>query len=238
MQDPRTDSRAGAQLENRIGTTLRELAHEFGNLLFPLQMILELQAHAAPLSPDELGRILRGHIDELGVLTTRFRWVGRCLGGRMETHCTAIPCADLVQSALEACRFPRTGGHAIRIDLDAAPDTIHADRELLQQALAELVDNAIRFTPAGTGIRIAVARQGDGVEFVVSDSGPGIAPELRSQVFEPFISGSSRLDIAAGQLGCGLAIVRRIADIHSGTAELRSSAAAGSQFAVRIPVEA
>ena len=236
MDTPRQESEAGVPLEKRVGVTLRELAHEFGNLLFPLQMVLELQAHSAPLSPDELGRILRGHIGELSVLTTRFRWIGRCLSGRTEPGYSDLRGDELISAALQACRFPNTAGHIIRTDVTAAPQTIHADRELLQQALSELLDNALRYSKSGTEIETAIRSHGDTVEFVVRDKGTGVAPELQSRLFQPFVSGTPKLDLTTGQLGCGLAIVRCVAVVHRGEAELRQSSSAGSEFVLRIPL--
>lgn len=220
--------------QHRIGAVLRELAHEFGNLVFPLQMILELQERSASLDPQELKQILRGHVTEMMTLTTRFRLIGRCLSDRLEAYRTHGRCDELVQAALELCRVPRTAGHRVQFDLAAAPAAIGGDRELLQQAVAELIENSLRFTPGGTTIDVAVRQDGRDVEFAVRDDGPGIAPQLQSQVFEPFVFGSPKLDLMTGQLGCGLTLVRCIACAHDGSAELRRSSPAGTEFVLRV----
>lgn len=226
-----------ARQRHRIGAVLRELAHEFGNLVFPLQMILELQERAASLNPQELREILRAHVAEMMTLTTRFRLIGRCLSNRLEPYLSTMRCDEVLRDAAELCRVPRTAGHHLQFHLDAAPAEIRGDRELLQQAVAELIENALRFTPSGTTIDVTVQQDGRDVEFVVGDDGPGIAPELQPQVFEPFVFGSPKLDLMTGQLGCGLTLVRCIACAHHGSAELRTSSPSGSQFALRVAVD-
>lgn len=233
----RDDGDDEARQRHRIGAVLRELAHEFGNLVFPLQMIVELQERAAPLKPEELRQLLQGHITELMTLTTRFRLIGRCLSNRLEPYFTVTRCDELVRPAVELCRVPRTAGHHFQFDLAGAPTEIRCDRELLEQAVAELIENAVRFTPAGSTIDVVVQQHGREVEFVVSDDGPGIAPALQPQVFEPFVFGSSKLDFQTGQLGCGLTLARCIASAHHGTVELRRSSSSGSQFVLRVAVD-
>jgi signal transduction histidine kinase len=212
------------------------LAHEFGNLSFPLQMILELQARSNPLSEQEVNQILRSHVAELTTITTRFRWIGRCLSGRMAPCFGEVRPVELLRGAIDASqRRPSTGGHAINSDLSAAPGVIWADRDLLQQALAELLGNAVRFTPVGGRIDVTIKRENDSVELLVCDHGPGVATELQSRIFEPFVHGGTKFDIGAGQLGCGLALVKRIAAVHRGSVELRRSSADGSEFALCLP---
>jgi len=224
-------------LEQRLGLVLRELAHEFGNLVFPLQMAMELQERSGRLTAAELSEILRAHIAELTIITRRFQRIGRCFSQRLDLDFIVTRPADIVAAAtgdlrpaLDAC------GHSLRTELSGAPATIEADPDLLQQALHELLENAIRFTPSGGRIEVIVEQHGDDVEFLVRDNGPGIAAEMQSTVFEPFVHGGTKLDIGAGRFGCGLTLVARVAAAHAGRAELRQSSNGGSEFALSIPV--
>lgn len=228
-----------SEFEQRLGEALRELAHEFGNLIFPLQMMLELQSRAHALDPQEVTQILQGHVAELTRITLRLRWIGRCLSGRIEPSFEGLSPKELLAAVLQneriAARAPQDRVH---VELASAPARFGGDADLLQQALVELVDNALRFGAAGGKVEVTALRRGDSVEILVRDHGPGIAPELQQKMFEPFVHGVSRLDIASGQLGCGLAIVKRVAAIHGGRAELRRSSAEGSEFALCIPAVA
>jgi signal transduction histidine kinase len=225
------------KLEHRLGLVLRELAHEFGNLIFPLQMVMELQERSGKLTVAELSEILRAHIGELTIITRRFQRIGRCFSQRLEPEFITTRPADIVaaatgdlRAALDAC------GHSLRTDLSGARANFQADPDLLQQALNELLENAIRFTPSGGRIEVIVQQRGAEVEFLVRDNGRGITPELRPTVFEPFVHGGTKLDIGAGRFGCGLALVARVAWVHGGRAELRQSSNEGSEFAICIPI--
>jgi signal transduction histidine kinase len=227
-----------AGLERRVGQFLRELAHELGNLAFPLQMILDLQGRSKQLSPDELQAALQGHISELLAMTRRFQRIGRCIAGGIEPQFDAVRATDVVHGAVDDCR-PVLDERGLRLHLELA-DTraaIYADRELLQLAVAELIDNSARFSPPGGRVDVAVARSGGFVEFQVCDSGPGIAPELAPHVFELFTHGRQRLDFASGRVGGGLTIVQRIAAAHRGSAEVRRSSPDGTEVVICVPAE-
>jgi signal transduction histidine kinase len=226
------------ELERRVGQFLRELAHELGNLAFPLQMILDLQSRSRPLSPEELHTALHGHMLELLALTRRFQRIGRCISGCIEPQFDAARVADIVHGAVHECRHALDERrHTLHQELSEAVTTVRADPELLQQALSELLDNAARFSSAGGRIDVVVERRGRSVEFLVRDSGPGFPPELRPHVFGLFAHGGPKLDFSAGRLGCGLTLVQRIAAAHGGSAGIRRSEADGSELVVCVPAE-
>jgi signal transduction histidine kinase len=223
--------------EHRVGLVLRELAHEFGNLIFPLQMVMELQERSGKLTVAELNEILRSHIGELTTITRRFQRIGRCFSGKLEMEIEPVSPSRIVQAAADEARAALNAcGHSLHCEASAAPATVEADLDLMQQALCELLDNAVRFTPSGGRIEMIAHQQNGDVEFLVRDNGRGIAPELQPVVFEPFVYGGTKLDIGAGRFGCGLTLVDRIARSHGGHAELRQSSSAGSEFAICIPV--
>lgn len=120
---------------------------------------------------------------------------------------------------------------------------VRADPRWLRHALAALLSNAVRFTPDGGRVRVA-ARVADGwAEIAVSDTGIGIAPEHRAELFEPFsgvggdllLHGSGRFAFGARGLGLGLATVRGIVEAHGGTVIAASAPGRGSCFTVRLP---
>jgi two-component system OmpR family sensor kinase len=114
---------------------------------------------------------------------------------------------------------------------------VRADEDLLRRMILNLLDNAIKYTPAGGDVSITCGSVRDGYELSVTDSGPGIPAEMQSRVFERFFRANrarSRTDADSGA-GLGLSIARWIAEAHLGRIELVRSDATGSKFTVRIP---
>jgi signal transduction histidine kinase len=118
---------------------------------------------------------------------------------------------------------------------DVVPAVVTGDSLALGRALLNLVDNAVRYTPAGGKVEVS-SRPGDGwVEISVQDTGPGIAPADAERVFQPFV----RLDPGGTGdregTGLGLAIARSVVTAHGGTLTLASTPGAGSRFTIRLP---
>jgi two-component system OmpR family sensor kinase len=114
---------------------------------------------------------------------------------------------------------------------------VHADEDLLRRMILNLLDNAIKYTPAGGNVSVTCGSVSDGYELSVTDTGPGIPAEMQSRVFERFFRADrarSRTG-ADGGAGLGLSIARWIAEAHLGRIELVRSDATGSKFTVRIP---
>src|SRR5690606_34200367 len=108
---------------------------------------------------------------------------------------------------------------------------------LIERALANLLDNALRVTPPGGRVLVRALRGGGGIRLEVADSGPGVLPEDQPRVFERFYQ-SSRHREQRGSSGLGLAIVKRVAELHGGQAGLRSEPGHGSTFFIELPLAA
>jgi signal transduction histidine kinase/CheY-like chemotaxis protein len=123
-----------------------------------------------------------------------------------------------------------------RILLEARPAWIVADRARIEQVIANLLDNANRFTPAEGRIRLRVATVADHAVIEVSDEGAGIDPALIDTIFKPFAQAPQGPDRSHGGLGLGLAVVRRLAEMHGGTVTAASPGLGkGATFTVRLP---
>lgn len=120
-----------------------------------------------------------------------------------------------------------TSGVALVTQIDA-PATISADKDLLREAVANLVDNAVRVSPRGADVKLRVAHGSGGPSIDVIDSGPGIEEERLAGLFERF----QRSDSGSG---LGLAIARRVVERHGGTIRVRSERGAGSTFTIELP---
>jgi heavy metal sensor kinase len=117
----------------------------------------------------------------------------------------------------------------------------HGDEDLLRQMILNLVDNAIKYTPAGGVIRLSLTRESDNYVISVSDTGPGIPPEAQSRVFDRFYRANTERphsEEAVGDgTGLGLAIARWIAQAHDGALELARSDHRGTTFIIRFPAQ-
>jgi PAS domain S-box-containing protein len=132
----------------------------------------------------------------------------------------------------------RTSGRLERHQVTASIKSawVDADRARLEQVLSNLLDNAVKFTPAGKQISVAVEQQDDWAVLHVADEGEGLAPESAERMFDLFVQGERGLDRAAGGLGVGLALVKRLTELHGGTVSASSAGRGhGATFTVRLP---
>jgi signal transduction histidine kinase len=140
--------------------------------------------------------------------------------------------ADVVRSALAACDPEATGkGLAVRTQLNGAGDAECSPR--LTRVLQNLLQNAIRHTPADGTVWIEARTHEKGVEVVVEDSGEGMSAEAMERVFDPFWRGDSARTGEGS--GLGLALAKRIVDALGGEISVESEPAHGSRFAVLLP---
>ena len=138
--------------------------------------------------------------------------------------------AEVVTDAV-AELSPVAEGHHLSVETE--PALVAGNKDDLHRLVLNLLENAVRHTPAGTHIRVATASDSREAVLVVEDDGPGIAPEIEQRVFERFVRGCG--DGGRGS-GLGLAIVRAVAEAQGGSVSLtRCNAAGGTRFAVRIP---
>ena len=113
--------------------------------------------------------------------------------------------------------------------------TIAAKHTLIEQACRNLIENAIRYCPEGSRIHLAIQRGEKEVRIVISDNGPGIAPEHQQRIFERFFRVDKSRDRQNGGSGLGLSIVKHIAILHKGSIEVDSALGHGARFTLRLP---
>jgi len=161
--------------------------------------------------------------------------LSRAMSGKILLARRPVDMASLVGACLDTFRATgRTAGY--RIDVDLAPAWVDGDPTRLEQIATNLIDNALKYTPAGGSIDIRIAAEDDEVLLTVSDTGVGIAPDLLPHVFDVFVQGTISLDRAQGGLGIGLSLVRRLVELHGGSVSATSAGGgAGSAFIIRLP---
>jgi len=211
-----------------LGTMLGGVAHEVRNPLAGIRSTAQLWRRG--IEPDEASiDLLIAEVDRLdGIVTQLLRF------SRSRSLKTAP--IDLNAVVAEAARLvepeARERGVACRVELHPHPPPIEADAEALLQVLRNLTRNALEVVPEGGSIRLATrpARGGREVEAVVADTGPGLDPETRRHLFEPFFT------THADGVGLGLAIAREIALAHGGDLKAEeSSPGQGAVFVLTIP---
>ena len=152
-----------------------------------------------------------------------------------ETHPEPIALGELADDVVQ--RFASRAAEAgLKLEVDY-PDGLpltRVDAALIERALANLLDNALRVTPAGGTVAVRAIPDATGVRLEVTDTGPGVALEDQPRVFERFYQASRHRE-QRGSSGLGLAIVKRVAELHGGSAGLRSQPGRGATFYIELP---
>ena len=130
------------------------------------------------------------------------------------------------------------GTRQVSIETTVVPSAAFTgDEELIRRMIGNLVDNAVRHTPAGSSVRVELDQTDSGYAIAVKDQGPGIPVEIREQIFERFFRGDVSLRWSAREgAGLGLALARWIARAHGGDVVLARSSPSGSTFVITLPV--
>jgi signal transduction histidine kinase len=123
----------------------------------------------------------------------------------------------------------------ITLTVDVAPVEVEGDRHRLRQLAAILLDNALKYTPAGGSVGLRATQSHRTVELTVADTGPGIPADQQARIFDRFIRADSARTRAAGGSGLGLAIAKWIAEAHGGRIAVESTPGQGAKFTVKLP---
>jgi CheY-like chemotaxis protein/two-component sensor histidine kinase len=163
--------------------------------------------------------------------------VGRVTTGKIELHMEPVELRALIERCLDALvQAGRTQRHIITVNGDALH--VEGDVTRLEQIVNNLLDNALKYTPALGSVVVETAVEEGQAVLRVRDTGDGIAAELLNRVFDLFVQESQALDRSRGGLGIGLALVKRLVDLHGGTVSAWSAGPGqGSEFTVRLPVK-
>ena len=164
--------------------------------------------------------------------------VSRITSGKFELRKEQVSLDESVRAAIEALEpLIRENGLTLVSSLPETALNVDGDGARLQQVAANLLSNAARHSPPGSSIELSLTREGDQAVLVVRDHGSGIEPSLLPKIFELFVQSEQASRQSNGGLGIGLALVRRIVDLHDGTVTAKSDGRGkGSEFRVRIPI--
>ena len=226
------------EADRRKDEFLAMLAHELRNPLAPIRNALHLLrvSGAGPVAA-EARDVMERQLTQLIRLVDDLLEVSRISRGKVELRRAAVDLAGVVASAVETSRPAIDAArHRLEIRLPPAPLQIEGDFVRLSQVVANLLNNAAKYTDPGGRIALSVQREGAEAEIRVQDNGVGLAPELLPRVFDMFAQADRAR--AAGGLGIGLALAKMLVELHGGRIEARSDGPGrGSEFAVRLPLK-
>ncbi|MBI3786574.1 MAG: hypothetical protein HY270_24555 [Deltaproteobacteria bacterium] len=148
----------------------------------------------------------------------------------LQLHQRPVPVGELIDRALILANNDLGAKHiGIRCEIDDTVPPVHADPDLISQALLSLLHNAGEVLPHGGEVRLSARGNNGSVDIQVADSGPGVPPELRSRIFEPFFTTRPQ------GTGLGLAIVRQIIEAHGGRIDVSNGTTGGACFTLCLP---
>jgi signal transduction histidine kinase len=231
-------ARGAAEGANRAKDEfLAMLGHELRNPLGAISNAARLLEH--PRTDTEGAQrareIISRQSDHLTRLTDDLLDAGRAVMGKISLQRRPVELAALVTGALATLKAAgRTANHRLLQNLE--PVWVDGDPIRIEQILSNLVINAAKYTPLPGSIRVSLRKEDGYAVLRVADDGIGMSDELVGRAFELFVQGERGLDRTHGGLGIGLTLVRRLAEMHGGTASAKSGGAGkGSELTVRLP---
>jgi PAS domain S-box-containing protein len=230
------------QSDRRKDEFLATLGHELRNPLAPIRNslhILRLTERDAG-SQRRLVDMMERQVDQLVRLVDDLLEVSRISRGKITLRTEPVELGQVLRSAAEACRpLMEREGHDFQVHLPQEPITLEGDAVRLTQVVANLLNNSAKYTEAGGRVWLGAARVGGEAVITVRDTGLGIPAEMLPHIFDMFAQVNRTLGRAQGGLGIGLALVRRLVELHGGRVEARSAGeGTGSEFVVRLPMAA
>lgn len=228
------------QTDRRKDEFLATLAHELRGPLAPLRNLLEVMKRTDGTKEQltQYRLTMERQLGHLVRLVDDLIDVSRITRDKIELRQEQVELASVLHQSIEACRpLADSMHHHINLSLPKEPVYLVGDSVRLAQIFSNLLSNSCKYTELGGQIHVTAERQGSDVAVAVQDSGIGIPPDRLDTVFEMFTQYGQPPEKAQGGLGIGLALVKRLVEMHSGSVQAFSEGAGrGSKFVVRLPV--
>ena len=216
---------------------LAMLGHELRNPLEAISVAIHVLDKRG--RPDDeaarLRKIIARQTRHLSRLVDDLLDVSRVMSGKVTLHRRAEDLNELVARVVSSFEeLGKTARHMVSVGGEGV--TVEADATRLEQVVSNLLDNALKYTPSGGQIDLTTTVEGSDAVLRVRDTGIGIDPEMVPRIFDPFVQADQTYDRAAGGLGLGLTLVKRLVELHGGRVSASSAGPdQGSEFVVRIP---
>lgn len=226
--------------DRRKDEFLATLAHELRNPLAPIQNSLELMkcADADAAEVERSRGLIERQIRHMVRLVDDLLDVSRITRDKLELRKEPVDLTALLRLKQQTYQpSAAEAGQKLVFDLPAEPVLLEADPVRLAQVFGNLLTNAIKYTPSGGRIELALFRDGGDAVVCVQDTGVGLSPEQIPRVFDMFTQIDRSLEGSRGGLGIGLTISKRLVELHGGAISVRSPGPGkGAEFTVRIPL--
>ena len=228
------------EADSRKDEFLATLSHELRNPLAPLRSSLEVIKRVASAPPNAAAalEIMDRQMSHLVRLVDDLLEVSRITRGQVELRREQVRLDAAIHGAIETSEpVIRAGNHRLIVSFPDEPLLLDADPVRLAQIFGNLLNNAAKYSEKGGRIEITARRDGEEALVTIRDSGDGIAPEQVPKLFEIFTRGERSARRNQSGLGIGLALVRRLTEMHGGLVEASSEGVGkGSTFSVRLPL--
>jgi signal transduction histidine kinase/ActR/RegA family two-component response regulator len=229
-----------AESDRRKDEFLATLAHELRNPLAPVRNAIHILRARLPPTPElQWARdVIDRQVTQMARLIDDLMDVSRITRGTFDLRRERVSLMEIVRLAVETSRPGiDASGHDLVVRIPSDAIYLDADAIRLAQVFSNLLNNAAKYTGPGGRIAITAEYDSGSVAVAVQDSGIGIPSEMLAHVFEPFTQLDRSLERSRGGLGIGLALAKRLVEMHGGTIEAQSSGTGqGSRFIVRLPL--
>jgi PAS domain S-box-containing protein len=219
---------------------LAMLAHELRNPLAPLRNASELLGVLAQQEPRAQfsAGVIRRQVSQLSRLVDDLLDVSRITQGRIDLKRNPLELESIIAQALETVEpLLREKHHQVSIISGFDHIHVNGDNTRLVQSVGNVLTNAAKYTSDGGEIRVRSAIEGTDALIEITDNGAGIPPDLLPRIFDLFVQSDRTLDRAQGGLGIGLAVVKRLIEMHGGRVAAHSDGIGkGSRFEIRLPL--
>ncbi len=228
--------------DRRKDEFLAMLAHELRNPLAPIASAADMLriAYASEARIKQVSDIVARQVAHMRRLVDDLLDVSRVTRGLVTVARAPLDLGRVVVEAIEQSRpLVDTRRHQLEVELapSAAPLMVDGDHTRLVQVVTNLLTNAAKYTPEGGRVKVRLEASDGEAVLTVHDNGSGIGPDLLPAIFDLFTQGSRTLDRAQGGLGLGLALVRKLVELHGGSVGAASPGQGqGSTFTVRLPL--
>jgi len=219
---------------------LAVLAHELRNPLAAIRAAAHVISFptVTPAASAQSTKVIERQVEHLVRLVDDLVDVSRITRGLVELRRAPVEIADVVARAVETSRpLMEMRGLVLSLEIARGPLQVDGDVTRLTQALANVMCNAAKFTEPGGHVTLSAKPVGSDVVIEVVDTGVGIAPDILPTVFDLFAQGERKFDRTSTGLGIGLAVVRRLVELHGGTATVHSGGTGlGTAVTIRLPL--
>jgi signal transduction histidine kinase len=227
-----------AEADRHKDEFLATLAHELRNPLAPLRNALYLLRTTDHDGSIPIQDIMERQLNHLVRLVDDLLEMSRISRGALDLHKERLDVAEVMRTAVETSQpLIEAGQHTLELDLPRQPLWVDGDPVRVAQIVSNLLNNSAKYTEPGGRIVLSAHDGGGVVRISVRDNGPGIASDVLPRLFEMFSRGEYHSARQQGGLGIGLALSRRLAEMHGGTITVRSDGVGGgAEFVVTLPL--